>query len=89
MDENASHELDLETVFSGIGTEAEMEAMAIKSMLEANGIAAVTLGSPTIPSLPFSVGVSKDHLQEALRIIEEAKAAGPAGAMEAEQAGEL
>src|SRR6266545_3738864 len=32
-----SHEMDLETVFEMVGTEAEMEAIAVQSLLQANG----------------------------------------------------
>jgi hypothetical protein len=84
MEDNLSHDMDLETVFSAIGTEAEMEVLAIKGMLEANAIQAVVVGTAAIPTLPFSIGVPREQAVEALRLIEEAKAAGPAAAEEAE-----
>jgi hypothetical protein len=83
-----SHELDLETVYSSIGAEAEMEALALQSVLEANGIPTVLEGSSTLPNLPFSVKVPRDHVEAALQRIKEAQAAGPAAAEEAELAGE-
>ncbi len=83
-----SHELDLETVYSSIGAEAEMEALAIQSVLEANGIPTVLEGSSTLPNLPFSVKVPREHIETALQRIREAQAAGPSAAEEAELAGE-
>ncbi|MBV6433700.1 MAG: hypothetical protein IANPNBLG_03918 [Bryobacteraceae bacterium] len=83
-----SHELDLEAVYSSIGAEAEMEAMAIQSVLEANGIPAILEGSSTLPNLPFSVKVPLDLVETALQRIKEAQAAGPSAAEEAELAGE-
>lgn len=62
-----------------------MEAIAIHSMLEANGITAVMVGSSSLPNLPFEVKVPREKAQQALSLIEEAKAAGPAAAEEAEQ----
>ncbi|MCC6389629.1 MAG: hypothetical protein IT167_03420 [Bryobacterales bacterium] len=83
-----SHELDLETVYSSIGVEAEMEALAIQSVLEANGIPTVLEGSSTLPNLPFSVKVPREHVETAMQRIKEAQAAGPSAAEEAELAGE-
>ncbi|MBL8232674.1 MAG: hypothetical protein JNL98_29520 [Bryobacterales bacterium] len=82
---DSSHELDLEPVFSAIGIEAEMEAIGIRTMLEANGIDAIVVGSSSMPNLPFEVRVPRDQAESALRVMEEAKAAGPAAAEEAEQ----
>ena len=80
--------LDLETVFNAQGPSAEMEAMSIRSVLEASGIAAVLVGSSYLPNLSFRVSVAKDLAEKALQIIAEAKLAGPAAAEEAEQASE-
>ncbi|MCS7026864.1 MAG: VOC family protein [Bryobacteraceae bacterium] len=82
---DASHELDLEPVFTAVGADAELEALAIHSMLEANGVHAVVVGSSALPNLPFEVRVPSEERDLALRLIEEAKAAGPAAAEEAEQ----
>jgi hypothetical protein len=84
MTPDTSHELDLETIFEGIGTEAEMEAIAIQSMLEASGFAAVVVGSSALPTLPFAVQVPREQAEDARKRLEEAKAAGAAGAEEAE-----
>lgn len=83
---NPSHELDLESVFESSGAEAEMEAVAVHSLLEAAGIPAVIVGSSSLPNLPFEVQVPHDHVEDARRRIAEAEAAGPAAAEEAERA---
>lgn len=86
MTPDTSHQLDLESVFEAIGTEAEMEAIALQSMLEASGFDAVVVGSSALPNLPFKVQVPRDQVEAARKRVEEAKAAGPAGAEEAENA---
>ena len=85
---NPSHTLDQETVFSATGTTAEMEATNIKAILDANGIESVLVGSSSLPTLPFEVQVARDHVERARQVIDEARAAGPAAAEEAEQATE-
>lgn len=67
-----SEELDLVPLFEQ-GTElSEMEALNIKSLLEANGIEAVIQGSEMIPSIPFEIQVRRDQLEEAERVVAEA-----------------
>src|SRR5262245_13451513 len=78
MKQDTSHDLDLQTVFQSMGADAEMEAMAIVTLLQASGIPAVLVGSASIPAFPFEVKVPKDHVEEAKRRIEEARAAGAA-----------
>ncbi len=85
---DASHEMDMVALFSSYNYDAEMEAMQIHGMLEANGIQSIVVGTSTIPSLEFEVQVSRENLDEAQRILAEAQAAGPAAAAEAEAAGE-
>lgn len=80
-----SHDLDLVTVFQSAGTTSDMEAVAVQSLLEASGIAAVVVGAEVLPNLPEEVRVAKEHATEAKRIIAAALAAGPAGATEAER----
>ena len=75
-----SHNLDLVAVFHAEGHAAEMEAIGIKAILDAAEIPAVLEGTSTIPSLPFEVQVPRERLDEAQRVIEEAKQAGPAAA---------
>ncbi|HZT28624.1 MAG TPA: hypothetical protein VFA33_01985 [Bryobacteraceae bacterium] len=83
-----SHELDLVPIFSSSNVDAEMEAMAIHGILEANGIPAVVVGASTIPVLQFQVQVPRSRTAEAERAIAEAREAGPAAAAEAEEASE-
>jgi hypothetical protein len=85
---NTSHELDMVTLFNSSNYDAEMEAMAIHSVLQASGISSVVVGSSTLPVLAFEVQVSKEDLAEANRVVAEARAAGPAAAVEAEAASE-
>jgi Putative prokaryotic signal transducing protein len=81
---DSSHDLDMVTFFSSSNHDAEMEAMSIHSILEANGIPSVLVGTSTIPSLEFQVQVSREDLEQARRVVAEAQAAGPDAAAEAE-----
>ncbi len=83
-----SHELDMVTLFSSSNHDAEMEAMAIRGIMDANDIPAVVMGTSTLPVLSFEVQVPRDRLEEAQRVLAEAQAAGPAAAAEAEAASE-
>ncbi len=75
-----SHDLDFVAIFKSQGIEAEMEAISIQSVLEANGIPCTVVGSAQIPSLPFEVRVPKSRLEEASSLLEEARETGPAAA---------
>ena len=83
-----SHDLDMVTLFSSMNHDAEMEANAIHGVLEANGVPSMVVGTPQIPAFEFQVQVPKARLEEAERVLAEAREAGPAAAVEAEQAGE-
>lgn len=90
---DASANLDLETIFRAHGTLAEVESLAIKSVLEANGIAALLVGTTVLPVVSFEVRVARDQAEPARQLIREAQSAGPLAAEEAEleseaQAGE-
>jgi hypothetical protein len=80
--------LDLVTVASTDGTTGEMEARSIKSMLDANNIPSVIVGNATLPNLGFEVRVAQEDVASAEAAIENAEAAGPQGALEAEQSTE-
>jgi len=84
MEPDTSHDLDLVPVFEAIGTEAEMEALAIHSVLQASEIPSVLIGSSALPNLPFQVKVPQDHIEQAQLRIKEAQAAGPMAADEAQ-----
>jgi len=79
-----SHGLDLVTVFEDSGTTAEIEALGIQAILEAEGIRVVLGGETSFPSLPWSVGVSKADVPRALQVLKEAKKSGSKAAVDAE-----
>ncbi len=81
-----SANLNLETIFhaEGSGSNAEMEAVGIQNLLEANGIAAILVGDSVLPNLPFEVRVARDQAERARQLIAEAEHAGPAEAERAE-----
>ncbi len=84
-----SAEFDAETVFSAqSGTTSELEAMSVKSMLEASGIAAIIVGDSVLPNLSFEVQVAKDHADEARKVIADAEAVGTEAAEQEERATE-
>jgi hypothetical protein len=75
-------------VFSSSNHDGEMEALTIKGILDSNGVPAMIVGPHVLPNLEFQVQVPEHMLGEAQRLIDEARAAGPQAAMEAEAAGE-
>lgn len=79
-----SPDLDMVTVFRSAGTQTESEALNVKGLLDAAGIAAVTIADTRFPNLSQHVQVSRSHAAEACRVIAEALAAGPEAADEAE-----
>lgn len=83
-----SHELDLETVFDAVGATAEMEAIGIRGVLDANGVSCVLVGPSVYPNLRFLVRVPKKDVDRAQQVLAEARAAGPAAAEEAQRASE-
>lgn len=85
---DTSHDLDMVTLFSSDNHDAEMEANAIHGLMEASGIPSILVGTPQIPSLEFLVQVPKSRLEEAERVLADAREAGPTAAAEAEQSGE-
>jgi len=75
-------------VFSSSNHDAEMEAMAIKGLLDSNGIPAVIVGPQVLPTLEFQVQVSEDLLDRARQTIRDARQGGRQAADEAEAASE-
>lgn len=73
---------ELEVEFS------EMEAISVTSLLAANGINAIMIGTSQIPSLPYGIQVPASQLNDAVRILLDARATGPEGAAEAEKSSE-
>lgn len=85
---DASEDLDLTAVFRSNAHNAEMEALAVRVLLESSGIPAVVVGAPQYPVLPVEVRVPRLHAADAERIIEESRRAGPAAAEEGERESE-
>ena len=77
------------TLFSSSAHDAEMEADNVHALLEANGIPSIMVGPSVLPVVEFQVQVPRERLEEARTVIDEAEAAGPEAAAEAEAEGEL
>ena len=73
---DASSNLDLVTIFEGIGTTAELEAMSIRAVLDASEIPNVMIGTSEMPNLPFAVSVPRDRQAAAREALEAAQQAG-------------
>jgi hypothetical protein len=82
---DTSHDLDMVVLFRSSNHDAEMEALTINGMLDAAGIPSAIVGPSTIPSLEFQVQVPRARLEEARRLLDEARAAGPSAAEEASE----
>jgi hypothetical protein len=82
------HHLDAEVVFSGQGTGAELEAMNIRGVLEANGITVITTPVFPMPTLAVEIRVPKDEAESARQVLDEALRAGPEAAEREERAEE-
>ncbi len=80
--------LDMVPVYRSETVDAEIEADVIRGVLESNGVPCVLEGPAQFPVLGFEVLVPQSRLEEAKRLIEEAQAAGPEAAAEAEAASE-
>ena len=84
---NTSHLLDTVTLYRSTAGAAEIEADLIRGLLDSNGIPSILQRAAGYPSLGFEVRVPRAHLREAEQTVEEAKAAGPAAAADAWEAG--
>ncbi len=84
----ASHGYDLLELYRGQGTTGEVEALSIRSVLDASHIPSVLVGSMQMPNLPFRVMVPQVFFESAQQVLGEAVEAGPAAAEEAEAASE-
>ena len=55
-----SANVDLETIFHAEGSSTgEIEALAIKNLLESNGITVIMVGDSVLPNLPFELKVAR------------------------------
>jgi hypothetical protein len=75
-----SSELDTVPIVSMMGATGEIEAMAVKSVLDAAAIPAVLIGDSTLPNLEFHVRVARADVERAQAVLAEARAAGPEAA---------
>jgi hypothetical protein len=85
---DTSHDLDLVTLYESSAVDSEAEADVICGLLESNGIPANLVRGTMYPSLGYFVQVPRVRLEEARKLIEEARATGPEGAAEAEASSE-
>ena len=69
-------------VFSSSNHDGEMEAMAIKGVLDSNDIPAMIVGPHVLPNLEFQVQVPEHLLGEARQVIREARQGGRQAAAE-------
>jgi hypothetical protein len=79
---------EMVAVFSSSNHDAEMEALTIKGVLDSEGIPAQIVGPSMLPNLEFQVQVPEELAAEAQALIDEARAAGPAAAVEGERLSE-
>jgi hypothetical protein len=84
----AESPLEMVTLFKSSNHDAEQEALAIHALLEAESIPSIVVGPSVIPVFEFRVDVPRERLEDAERIVAQAREAGPAGADEAEAASE-
>jgi hypothetical protein len=75
-------------VFSSSNFDAEMEATAIRAVLDANGIPATLVGAHVLPMLEFQVQVPQHLAARARQVIRESRQGGRRAADEGEAATE-
>jgi hypothetical protein len=83
-DNEALRDEGLTPVFSSSNHDAEMEAMAIKGVLDSNEIPAMIVGPSILPTFEFQVQVPQHFLDRARQLIREARQGGRRAADEAE-----
>ena len=84
---DTSHDLDMVPLYDSMTIDAQPEADVIRGILDASGIPSL-VPQESFPNLGFAVMVPKARAEEARRLVEEALAAGPEAAAEAEAASE-
>jgi hypothetical protein len=80
-----SHDLDLVTAFVSDAHNAELLALGVQSLLEAQDIPTVLVSGSQLPSLPFEVRVPRERLEEALAVLAAVEQSGPEAAEAAER----
>jgi Putative prokaryotic signal transducing protein len=76
--------LEMVTLFKSSNHDAEQEALAIHALLEGEGIPSVVVGPSVLPVFEFRVNVPQERLEDARKVVAQAREAGPAAAKEAE-----
>lgn len=71
-------------LFTSSSFDGELEAMGIKSVLDANSIPAILSGPHVMPNLPFEVQVPESRLQEAHEVLRASRQDGRHAADQAE-----
>lgn len=71
-------------VFSSSNHDAEMEAMAVKGVLDANEIPAILVGPHILPNLDFQVQVPEHLVATAEQVLRDARQDGRRAAAEGE-----
>lgn len=71
-------------VFSSSNYDAEMEAMAVKGVLDANDIPAILVGPHVLPMLEFQVQVPEHLLDQARQLLRDSRQGGRKAADESE-----
>jgi len=85
---DTSHDLDMVPLYRSPTAASGIEADIIRGILDSHGIPSLLSRAMGYPQLGFEVQVQRRNFREAQRLIEEAKAAGPAAAVDAERASE-
>ena len=80
----SSHALDMVTIWNSTAVNAEIEADVIRGILESNDIPVLVVGASQYPVLGCEVKVPRGRVKEAEEFIQQAEAAGPDAATEAE-----
>ena len=79
-----SHDLDMVPLFTSHNVDAETEAEVIRGILDASAIPSILVGSSGYPSLGFEIRVPHAWFEEAKRVVQEQREAGPQAAAEGE-----
>jgi hypothetical protein len=83
-DHEALPDESMVAVFSSSNHDGEMEAMAVKGVLDSNDIPAIIVGPHILPNLEFQVQVPEHLLTQARQLIREARQGGRSAADEGE-----
>jgi hypothetical protein len=83
-DNEALPDESMVAVFSSSNHDGEMEAMAVKGVLDSNDIPAIIVGPHMLPNLEFQVQVPAHLLTQARQLLREARQGGRSAADEGE-----